>query len=176
MIEITRLATKVIANLRSHDSAKYTKLAKNLLKISELSKEIKELETTTKAETKELIADLFDEAEDITKTRVVNTISFTFELSKNPKPTNTTKYAEVLKELEEHLTPELIEKLNELKEKYSSTTQRSPSIKVEPVQESLVPNWMKNIYSWIKSLKIWGKNYDEKLQNLEKISLKYNLI
>jgi hypothetical protein len=176
MINITRLIDKCVAELKSYDSAKYTKLAKNLLKISELSKELDELKEITKQETKELVADLFDEAEDITKTRIVKTVSFTFTLSKNPAPRNTVAYAKVLDELTEHLTPELLTKLTEIKEKYTSTTIVSPSLKVKPIEESIIPNWIKQLFAWIKNLKNWGINYDRKLNLLVKLSKNQNLI
>jgi hypothetical protein len=52
MISITRLIDKCVAELKSYDSAKYTRLAKNLLKISELSKELDELKRNYKTRNK----------------------------------------------------------------------------------------------------------------------------
>jgi hypothetical protein len=85
-------------------------------------------------------------------------------------------YAKVLDELTEHLTPELLTKLTEIKEKYTSTTIVSPSLKVKPIEESIIPNWIKQLFIWIKNLKNWGLNYDRKLNLLVKLSKNQNLI
>src|SRR5690606_39404420 len=115
------------AHLNSYESGRYTKLGRNLHRIERLESRIKQIKEEVKGETKELVADLFN-AEDAVRTRVVETVSFTFQLTKDPKATETVQYAKVLKELEEHLTPELIQVMESLKAKYSSTVQKSPSL------------------------------------------------
>lgn len=183
---------KVTATLRSHDSARYTVLANKLEEISKLNTEIKKLQGEVKAETKELIEDLFDAA-DACKTRVVETVSVTLQLSKVPKPTETVQYAKVLDALEKHLTPELIVVMNKLKEDFKSTTQKSPSL--ELIRGTKVPmtdvevvkttkgkgkgkgvkeaSMFDGVWSWLKPIKEtatlikrWATNYDKKLLQL----------
>lgn len=139
MIEIDRSkAGKAIANLEGKQSERYTKLAQKLQKITDLDAEVKGLKAEVKAETKELIEDLFT-AEDEIYTRVVETISASFTLSKKPDPTITIQYAKVVQDLEEHLTPELIKVLTQLKDKYSSVVNKQAAlrfkIKTEYVDE-----------------------------------------
>lgn len=130
-IEYTDVDTdKVIANLRSYDSQTYTKLAQKIERIEELEAEITQLKNEVKADTKEKIYELFDVA-DITKTRVVDTLSFIFTMSKDPKVTKSPRYKEILEQLEAHLTPELIEVLNMLKLTLVTEIQKSPSLKVK---------------------------------------------
>lgn len=183
---------KVTATLRGHDSAKYTVLANKLEEISRLTTEIKKLQGEVKAETKELIVDLFDAA-DAAKTRVVETVSVTLQLSKDPKPTETIQYAKVLDALEKHLTPELITVLTRLKEDFKSTTQKSPSLELirgtkVPMTDVEVVKTTKGkgkgkgvkeagvfdtVWAWLKPLKEtatlikrWATNYDKKLLQL----------
>lgn len=164
--------TKVIANLSSYESGKYTRLGRNLKRIETLTAEIAQLKDEVKADTKEAIVDLFN-ADDVCRTRVVETVGFTFELTKDPKPTNTVKYAEVLKELESHMTPELIEILSALKDKFSSTVQKSPSLKArDKAVESISLNegWWDSLRSlahrFYRKILGWAKSYDNRLSAL----------
>jgi hypothetical protein len=120
--------TKVVATLASYQSGRYTKLGRNFKRIEWLSNKIDQLKEQTKQESRELVADLFN-AEDAVATRVVETVGFTFQLTKDPKPTNTVKYAKVLEELQAHLTPELIAVMESLVEKHTSVTQKAPALK-----------------------------------------------
>ena len=116
-ITYSKTADKVIANLTSHDSAAFTRLANQIKKMQVLEDDIKKIKEDIKAATKQDIQSLFD-AEDAIKTRVVETVSFSLVLSKDPKPSETVKYKEVLEELSKNLTPDLIAKLEELKNIY----------------------------------------------------------
>lgn len=158
--------TKVIAKLRSYNSQTYTKLAIKFEQMSLLEEEIKELKAEIKASTKEDIADLFDAADAI-KTRVVETVSFTMTLSKDPKPTVSPKYKDILDALTEHLTPELIAKLEELKTNMVTVTQKSPSLKIEPVAEGFVGGLFAKFKNFILN---WGNKYDRKLNQLRRLA------
>ena len=160
-IEYQTNATSVVAKLKSHNSATYTKLAQKIEKIDALEAEIKQLKNEVKSTTKENIAGLFD-ASDAVFTRVVETIQFVFTLTKDPKPTETVKYKEVLDELATHLTPELIKVMESLKEKYKSVSQRSPSLSLK-TNESIVST----LKGWIQKVFNWAKNYDSKLEDLK---------
>ena len=51
--------TKITAFLASYDSARYTKLGNNLVKIVKLTEELKQLQDETKEEARELLGDFF---------------------------------------------------------------------------------------------------------------------
>lgn len=169
--------TKVIATLNSHDSGRYTKLGRNLNRIKWLSDKIDQLKEEVKADTKGAIADLFH-ADDACRTRVVETVSFTFEMTKDPKPTTTVQYSKVLEALEEHLTPELIAVMEGLKAQFSNVTQKSPGLKAkdkryESIEEAIqleegfldkIKDLAKRFYAKVAS---WGKSYDAKLDKLK---------
>jgi uncharacterized protein (UPF0335 family) len=161
----TGKTNKVIANLHSYKSATYTKLAQKLEQIEQLEKDIKQIKEDVKQGTREDVADLFD-AEDATKTRVIDTISFIFQLTKDPEPTTTYKWAAIIKELEKSLTPQLIEVLSELKKKYQSETQKSPALsyKKKEVTESFVGNTFNKLKSIIER---WAIRYDSQLGKLK---------
>lgn len=166
--------SKIVANLKSYDSARYTKLGRNLLKIEELTAEMKALRDDVKQDTRELIADLFH-AEDAVATRVVETVSFTFHMSKDPKPTETYKYAAILEELETHLTPELISVLETLKAKHKSPpVQKAAALKATDkaaTQESLNEGMLDKLKDFFSRLRDWVMNwasgYDARLDALK---------
>lgn len=163
-------AKAVTAKLKSHNSAVYTKLAQKVQKIDMLEKEVKALKEEVKSEAKEHVADLFD-ATDAVQTRVVETISFILTLSKDPKPTETVKYAEVIKELTTHLTPELIAVLEQLKKQYTSETQKSPTLKVTPksneLSEGIFGDAVGKFSAFLNHIARWGSKYDQKLNALK---------
>jgi len=154
---------KVVALLQSYNSQVYTKLAQKIQRMTQLEAEVKQLKEEVKQAARENVADLFD-AEDIVRTRVVETISFVFVLSKDPKETVTPKYKEILSELEAHLTPELIKVLEELKKQMVTVTQKQPSLSVSPISEGIVGN----IFAKLKNLVMgWAQRYDQKLDQLK---------
>lgn len=167
------VVTKVIANLSSYQSGRYTKLGRNLKRIEWLSDKISQLKEQTKQESRELVADLFN-AEDAVATRVVDTVSFTFQLTKDPKPTETVKYAKVLEELQEHLTPELLKVMETLVEKHSSVTQKAPALSTSDKRatESVVTEGpmdkLKGFFAHLLGkVQSWGKRYDSQLAALK---------
>lgn len=161
--------SKVIAELRSHKSAVYTKLADRLETIDRMEAQIKEYKLEMKSITKEHVADLFD-ADDAVKTRVVDTISFIITLSKTPAPTTSYQYMKILAELANHLTPELLVVLNDLKEKFKTESQREPSISVDrkKVDES-IGNKLQHYFAKFKHFIVrWAYGYDHRLNILKK--------
>jgi chromatin segregation and condensation protein Rec8/ScpA/Scc1 (kleisin family) len=157
---------KVIARLQSYKSQSYTKLAQKVNRIKELKDEVKALEEEVKQETRENINDLFD-AEDAVKTRIVETMSFILTLSKNPKATETPKYKDILNELTNHLTPELINVLEGLKKQMVTVTQKEPSLKIEPLKEGFLGSYFARLKNAVMS---WGQRYDQKLDNLKRLA------
>lgn len=169
--------TKITAFLASYDSARYTKLGNNLVKIVKLTEELKQLQDETKEEARELLGDFFW-AENAVCTRVVETVSFTFTLSKTPKPVASVSYSKVLADLEEHLTPELLEKLKMIKANHTSApVQKAASLKAvdkrvpvateESINEGMGDK-LKGFFAKLKDWAFkWGKQYDAKLDKLK---------
>lgn len=162
-------ADKAIANLKSYNSQSYTKLAQKLERIKQLSEEVDQLKEEVKAETKDSIGDLFA-AEDAARTRIVETVSFIFQMSKNPKETNTPKYKDILEELSKSLTPELITVMENLKKTMVTTVQKSPSLKVtakEGVMEGVMDAISGFLAGFLAKVQAWGTRYDSKLAALK---------
>ena len=158
--------SKVIAKLKSHKSREYTQLAQKLERIDELETEVKYLKQAVKEEAREHIHDLFD-AEDAARTRVVETISFIFVLTKDPKPTESYKYAEIIKSLESQLTPELIKVLESLKKQFKTVTQKSPALSVNPVIKEGVHGLEQFNRRYKNTIYHWAHDYDKKLNRLK---------
>jgi chromatin segregation and condensation protein Rec8/ScpA/Scc1 (kleisin family) len=157
---------EVIAMLQSYDSQSYTKLAQKVKRIEQLKEEIKALEDEVKQSTRDDITDLFD-AEDAVKTRVVQTMSFILTLSKDPVATKTPKYKDILAALSNHLTPELIKVLEGLKEQMVTVTQKSPSLKIRPLDEGFVNSLFARLKMAIMN---WASRYDQKLAQLQQMA------
>lgn len=171
---------KVTAHLRGKDSEIYTKLLKKLDKLEKLEKEVSALKKEVKAETKQHIVELFD-ADDACRTRVVETVSVIMTLTKDPKPVEGYKYGEILKELEDHLTPSLTKVLAEIRDRYKTTTQRAPSLSYHGVMPestvvreglldgaSLVFQRLAREFSQFKTLILaWGERYDRRLARVQ---------
>jgi hypothetical protein len=173
-VSIQRTADKALAVLTSHDSAPYTKLANNIRRLAELEAEVKELKESIKTDTRDHVQALF-EAEDVVRTRIVETVSFTLTLSKDPKASETFKYKEILDELAKSFTPELIQKMTDLKKTFKSVTQKPPSLKLadkKPLKEevslkSFFSSLKKMSSKFMKYISSWSKSYDKKLASLK---------
>lgn len=165
--------TKVIARITGITSGRYTKLGRNLKKIEQLEKEIKVLKAEVKTDTKELIQDLFN-ADDIARTRVVETVGFLFELTKDPAVTVSVKYQKVLEEMEKHLTPELIVVLESIKTKFTTpASPKSPALSyvdkggMNEASNGIVDK-IKSFFSrFLKTTERWAVSYDNKLDALK---------
>ena len=171
------MITKIVAYLKSYDSARYTRLGNNLVRINELTEEIKTLQAETKQEVRDLIGGVFH-SWDAVSTRIVDTVSFVFHLSKDPKPTSSISYAKVLTELEQHMTPELLKICEEIKAKHTSApVQKAASLTVTdkrvPVktEESIGGNLAEKLKiffnKFYQEVKAWGVSYDSRLDELK---------
>ena len=154
---------KVTASLKSYKSQSFTKLSQRVSKIQELEAEIKQLKEEVKQASREDVADLFD-AEDAIRTRVIETVSFIITLSKDPAPTVTPKYKDILDKLTNHLTPELITVLEGLKKEMVTVTQKAPSLKIEPIKEGMFSSVFAEIKKWVYR---WCDSYDAQLNELK---------
>lgn len=154
---------RVTAALKGRDSEKYTKLGQKIQRIETLSKELDDLQAEVKAETKTDIADLFDAA-DAVKTRVVETLSLIFTLSKNPATQNNPKYKDILETLSADFTPDLIKKMEALKKTMVTVVNKSPSLRVTHLKEGKFSSFFKKLKNYFTA---WGIQYDEKLDALK---------
>lgn len=162
------VVTKIIAILRGKSSEVFTKLADRLVKLKALEEEIEKINEEVKQEAgREKIAALFG-AEYEFSTRVVRTVNnLELVLSKQPKGAETTKWAEVYKELSEKLTPELLTVAEAIVKKHTTTqAPKPPSLKLEPAElkEGIMDLWS----SFISKLKLWGKSFDTRMTKVEK--------
>jgi len=165
-------AGKVIVQLKSYNSQSYTKLAQKIEKVKALEAEVKQLKLDIVQEGRENVNDLFD-ASDAVNTRVVETVSFIYQLTKDPKPTEAPKYKDILEALTTHLTPELIVVLTQLKAKMVTVTQKQPALSLtdkNAVGESIgdMGRGIVNAFrAFKKHVQRWAYNYDEYLAKLK---------
>jgi hypothetical protein len=163
--------SKVTAKLGSQTSALFTKMAQKVQEAKSLAEELKSLEEDIKAEARGMIGDLFAPADEA-MTRVVETVSFAIELKKAAKDVPSTKYASVLEEFTNHLTPELISVLNGLKEKYTTYGDKAGALSITAKVESvdLTEGPMDKFAAYFHKLagyiRNWGNEYDEQLRAL----------
>jgi hypothetical protein len=158
--------TQVIAKLASYNSQVYTKLAQSYTRMVEFEAQLKAEKETQSSLTKEAIANLF-ETEDRMKTCIVETKSVILTISKEPKATETPQYKKILEELAYHLTPELLEKLEELKKIHVTVTQKSPSLRIEPLKEGLATSFFARLKNYYMN---WANQYDQKLNKVKRLA------
>lgn len=161
---------KVIVRLKSYNSQSYTKLAQKIEHVKQLEEQIKGLKQEIVQSGRENVNDLFD-ASDAVNTRVVETVSFIFQLTKDPKATVAPKYKDILEELSKHLTPELTVMLTQLKEKMVTVTQKQPALSMTRKDESISEGIGDKIATLFKAFKQhvlnWGSSYDQRLAQLK---------
>lgn len=166
---------KVVAVLKRGKSAKYTRLGNNFLRMQQLKEEIDRVNDEMKEDLRGAIADIFN-PEDAVYTRVIETAQFVIQITKDPKAAETVQYAKVLAELESKLTPELLEALKIIKNKYTSVQKaKPPSItNVEKKTEESIDlsegvwDAIKSIWSkFASSIKSWLNGYDRRLAALK---------
>jgi len=155
-VAYTQEPAKVTAKLGSYQSAKFTRLAKNMSRIDLLTEELKQLQSEVKQQRREDVAELFN-VEDAVFTRVVETKSAVFKLTKDPAPTESPQYKKILEELEQHLTPDLIKVLTALKQQHVTITQKEPALTYEPIDEDEQSNPVLN------QVKAWLPKFDKSL-------------
>jgi outer membrane murein-binding lipoprotein Lpp len=157
---------EVKVSLASHKSQVYTKMAQKANRIKELKAEIDQLESEFKQESRENVNDLFD-ATDAVNTRVVETLQFVFTLSKDPKATEAPQYKKIMEELAQHLLPEQIAVLENLKKQYVTVTQKAPALRITPLGESALGGFFAKFKNLVLN---WCAKYDQKLAQLKAMS------
>lgn len=170
--EVKGKIDRVIVSLESHQSGAFTRLAKKYRNIKRATEILQEKQNGLNAQIKDKALELFN-AEDEIYTRMVDTVSMTMTISKKTVTTTTkVDYEAILAQLAE-MTPELEEKIKELTKAFTSSksVEKSPSLRTD-LKEG-VGDWIKQLkfitQAALKSIKNWGKNYDRKLKQLEKM-------
>lgn len=173
---------KVIAVLRGGKSAEYTRMGTNFNKIKQLEAEIANLREEMDADLRAAVAGVFN-PEDAVYTRVIETASFVFEISKDPKAAETVQYSKVLAELATQLTPDLVTALEVIKAKYTTQQKAKPAAiksvtdkRVKPKEESiqegvLEEGWIEQFKAawtgFVNKVKGWCSRYDQRLAALK---------
>jgi hypothetical protein len=147
--------TKITAQIDSKLGPKFDRLVDDLQTVDNLKAQLKQMQDTTKTQTRQDVAFLFD-VEDAVFTRVIETKNVILEISKDPKPTESPQYKKILEALEKHLTPDLIEVLEKLKEEHKTITQKDPAVKYRVKEDGASEIDMSSFTDWIES-------YDRKL-------------
>jgi hypothetical protein len=168
-------ADKVVATLKSYNSQIYTKLAQKIERVTALEAEATKLREEVQQMGRDQIADLFA-ADDAVRTRVIDTVSFVMKITKDPKAAETVKYAKVITELGEHLTPELLTVMEGLVKKYTTLQKAKPAaLSYEPKAQTESEELSEGILDSIKAvlakfksaIMSWGQSYDSKLDALK---------
>jgi len=147
--------TKITAQIDSKLGPKFDRLVDDLQTVDNLKAQLKQMQDTTKTQTRQDVAFLFD-VEDAVFTRVIETKNVILEISKDPKPTESPQYKKILEALEKHLTPDLIEVLEKLKEEHKTITQKDPAVRYRFKEDEESEIDMNSFTDWIES-------YDKKL-------------
>jgi light-regulated signal transduction histidine kinase (bacteriophytochrome) len=147
--------TKITAQIDNKLGPKFDRLVDDLQTVDNLKAQLKQMQDTTKTQTRQDVAFLFD-VEDAVFTRVIETKNVILEISKDPKPTGSPQYKKILEALEKHLTPDLIEVLEKLKEEHKTITQKDPAVKYRFKEDEEGGIDISSFTDWIKS-------YDKKL-------------
>jgi hypothetical protein len=171
--EVKKQIDRVTVVLDGVQSGKFTRLAKRYRNVQKaldiLDAKMKDLNE----EIKEKALDLFD-AEDEIYTRVVETVSLTMTVSKRQVSTKTDiNYEKAVDQLLE-MVPDLENQIKELIEanKQVKTVEKSPALRTA-LKESFMSDAFRQVKQIAKqaltSIKSWGKAYDKKLKELEKL-------
>lgn len=176
---------KVIVELNGSKSASLTKLAKRYDRLKKAIEMFKEKEKEYNQKIKSSAEDLFN-AEDIVLTRIVETASFTLNLSKRMKADDKTdvNYEKIAEELSKLVSKELEEKVNEIYKAHTKVIEgqeKAVALRVSAkknkesiINESIIGDFLRSIMDFLKNLLkdtlYWAVGYDRKLAKLKKDS------
>lgn len=167
---------KVTAELSGSSSAGMTRLAKRYARLEVSLKAMKEKHDELNTKLKNEVSELFD-AEDIVRTRIVQTAQFTLSMTKEIQKTEGTEvinYEGIAKELAELVSNELQEKIDLIVQKYTTIIPPKTPIKKLTVSKEVTEGILDNLQklkSWVQKILSeftqWGVKYDQKLYNLK---------
>ena len=161
---------KVILELSGSDSAKMTRLANEYKKLDAATKALNEERDALNAEVKGIIEDSFDPSDEVA-TRIVKTVSLTLTMTKTTKPSPKVDHEAVLNELLK-MVPDLKEKVDALALAYTTIgSPRKGGIKVDVSEgaKSFTDRVKTAIKKLISSILPWAREYDKKLDKVEKM-------
>lgn len=169
---------RVVLTLQSKDSEIMTKLAMKYKKLDMIMHAITEQRNKMNEVVKQKMGELFD-AEDVFRTRVIETVSATMTLAKKSDPTPASvqvkiDYEKVSAEIMGLLEGELLVKAKTILSTYTSIERipeqpaKSPALRVEPkestVHEAINVDTLKGwAHRFLAAVKQWGAQYDKKL-------------
>jgi septal ring factor EnvC (AmiA/AmiB activator) len=156
---------KVILRLEGYDSQFVTKLAKSFQDVAEAKEKLAALEEIHKQQIRDL-HELFDAA-DALKTREIETKSLVVQISKDPAPTKTPKYKEILTQIMTHMNPELLAMTKSLIETIVTVVQKPAGVKVKPLDESTMNALLAFAHQVKAKVLNWANSYDQKLLMLK---------
>ena len=167
----------VVAHLKGHRSAYFTKLARRFSRATRIKKLLAAEEKSLKADALGAVEAIFDKSDEV-YTRVVETASLVFKIAKSgDKTINKLDQAGYLAELEE-LTGLALNELQTIKDKYTKpvTTKVVPKVlaprekkpaKKEAMYEGVIDNIGRFIASAGRQIDSFLANWDSKFNNLK---------
>lgn len=170
---------RVIVELEGNQSGVMSRLTKRYFRLDRALKAMAKARDELNVKMKDTSEEFFD-AEDVAYTRVVETCSFTVTLSKAIKAADkpskiSVDYQAIAAALEELVSQELTEKIEEIKKAYTQIippedTPTKLTVKSK-LEEGLSDAWKAfklKIKTFTKSVLQWAKGYDKKLAALKK--------
>lgn len=165
----------VVAHLKGHRSAYFTKLARRFGRATRIKKLLAAEEKALKAETLQSVTDLFDAGDEV-YTRVVETASLVFKVAKSGEKTvQKLDEAGYLAELEK-LTGLAVKELQTIKEKYTApVTTKIPAKVLAPKEKKATESVNEGVMDKInmfasavtKKIKIFLQHWDRSFNTLK---------
>lgn len=171
--ESIEMCDKAVAEMTSGQSAKFTKMVNDLQAMKSEMADLKERISDQEDVLRENIANHFDEAFNGVATMTIRTCKNIITLARGKKQ-ESVRYAEVLKEFEKELTPDLRQKLEETKKRYTTTTDKKSALTIrsvtgkKKVNESVVSKIVDNIKKFANMITRWTKSYSNKMEGIMK--------
>ena len=167
---------KVIVELKGSESGSLTRLADRYKRLDDAIDKLSKQRSELNLKVKEMSEDYFD-PEDVVLTRIIETVSFTMQLSKRVQQPDAVSidYEGIAKELAKLIPDELQKQVDEITAAYTKITPKgvkSPALSIKSkVKESIgsdLLSLIKNTFTnLVKSIKDWSTSYDKKLETLK---------
>lgn len=178
--QVKGVVDKVTASLSGSQSANMTKLAKRYARLEASLAAMKEKHDELNTKLKGEVQGLF-EAEEVVRTRVVETAQFTLTMAKEIQKAGTTStevdYKAIIAALTVLIPDELQSKVDSITEKYTKVIdvpakppvkKLSVSKELGALKEGLLDSMISKFGSFVKSIRSWANRYDGKLNALKK--------
>ena len=123
-VQVIEQCEKVVAVLKEQKASAATKLMEDFIKIQTITKSLEKLNAEFLSEVGTMFEETFS-PEDIVYSRAIQTASLVMTFTKEGKK-ETIDYKKFIEEVKTILTPELVEKLNEIRKKYTTVKKIDP--------------------------------------------------